>query len=498
LSLNNAEIDLVISELEITGSQIQNIIQPDFSSLFLSLYDRGIKKDLLISLAPGKTRLNLTERRFPKPAKQQRFVQFLKARILGGRIAYVTQPGKERIVKIKIDNDEWETFLWVRLWGGSANIIATDSELTILDLFYRRPGKNEISGGKLCLPENAAQSAAGGAGTDTTPDTLAEAQESGKKGTTYKVRDYPNGKGNLFNTFIDNYYADAGLSDERERIREKITGKITRKLLILKSSLDRVSDELGAPGSFDRFRQYGQLILSSSHLIKPADKWLETENYFDNGNLISIELDTSLTPEENAEKYFKKYKKAKAAQSILQEEKNNIESRIKKLDETLASLDAINDVEKLNKINSEDELKKENNVFPGKSSLPGLQFYSGSYKFLVGKASTENDALLRKHVKGNDYWLHARDYPGSYVFIKYINGKSIPLEILIEGGNLALYFSKGRNSGKGEVYYTQVKYLRRAKGAKTGTVLPTQEKNLFIILDKKILGKLLGRNSEEA
>lgn len=497
MSLNNAEIDLIISELDISGSRIQNIIQPDFSSLFLSLYSRGVKKDLLISLAQNKTRLNLTNRRFPKPAKQQRFVQFLKARIPEGIITDITQPGKERIVRIRIDNEEWITFLWIRLWGGSANIIATDENLNILDLFYRRPGKNETSGKKLELPENvlkSAQETGNTAGQDNTGVSASEeTKAASNREKTYSVREYPTGNEYPFNTFIDRFYSEEIESLEKDKIREIIKGKINKKLSLLKSSLERISDELGNPGSFNRFKQYGQLILSGSYLIKPGDKWFKTENYFDNGNLISIELDSTLSPEENAESYFKKYKKAKSAQSNLNEEKNSIEARIEKLNQTIASLDTIDDTGKLKKIISGEDLNKDKIE---KEEVPGLQFFSGGYRFLVGRTAAENDALLRKHVRGNDYWLHARDYPGGYVFIKYLNGKSVPLEILIEAGNLAVYFSKGRNSGKGEVYYTRVKYLRRAKGAKTGTVLPTQEKNLSIVLNKNILGKLLNRGKE--
>jgi predicted ribosome quality control (RQC) complex YloA/Tae2 family protein len=93
-------------------------------------------------------------------------------------------------------------------------------------------------------------------------------------------------------------------------------------------------------------------------------------------------------------------------------------------------------------------------------------------------------------VRGNDIWIHARDYAGAYVFIKYRSGKTAPLDILLDGGNLALFYSKGRNNGSGDCYYTQVKYLRRAKNGPRGKVIPTQEKNISIKLDQKRLKKL--------
>jgi predicted ribosome quality control (RQC) complex YloA/Tae2 family protein len=121
---------------------------------------------------------------------------------------------------------------------------------------------------------------------------------------------------------------------------------------------------------------------------------------------------------------------------------------------------------------------------------PGLSFRRKDWLIIVGRDAAENDALLRRHVKGNDLWLHARDYPGSYVFIKQRSGKSVPLDILLDAGNLAIFYSKGRNNGEGDLFYTPVKYLRRAKDGPKGLVLPTQEKNLHIKVDEGRLREL--------
>jgi predicted ribosome quality control (RQC) complex YloA/Tae2 family protein len=108
----------------------------------------------------------------------------------------------------------------------------------------------------------------------------------------------------------------------------------------------------------------------------------------------------------------------------------------------------------------------------------------------VGRNAAENDELLRHNVKGSDWWLHVRDYSGGYVFIRAKKEKSVPLEILLYAGNLAVYHSKARKNGEADLYYTQVKFLRRAKNAPKGTVLPTQEKNLHIKIDAEKLRRL--------
>jgi predicted ribosome quality control (RQC) complex YloA/Tae2 family protein len=123
---------------------------------------------------------------------------------------------------------------------------------------------------------------------------------------------------------------------------------------------------------------------------------------------------------------------------------------------------------------------------------PGLLFNSGEFTILIGRNAKENDQLLRRHVRGNDLWLHTRDYPGGYVFIRAQKGKSVPLDVLLDAGNLAVHFSKAKANGRAELYYTQVKHLRRVKGGPLGLVLPTHEKNLGVVVDQIRLDRLLG------
>ena len=102
---------------------------------------------------------------------------------------------------------------------------------------------------------------------------------------------------------------------------------------------------------------------------------------------------------------------------------------------------------------------------------------------------------MRHYARGNDTWLHVRDCPGGFVFIKAqgIN-KSVPQKVLVTAGNLAVFYSKARKQGEADLYKTEVKNLRRAKNAKIGTVLPYNEKNMFIKLDYKIIESL--RNTD--
>jgi predicted ribosome quality control (RQC) complex YloA/Tae2 family protein len=83
------------------------------------------------------------------------------------------------------------------------------------------------------------------------------------------------------------------------------------------------------------------------------------------------------------------------------------------------------------------------------------------------------------------------------VFIKAESGKSVPLETLLDAGNLAIHYSKAKKAEEADLYYTQVKYLRRPKEGKKGLVIPTQEKNLSVKLDRERLERLQGERSAQ-
>jgi len=136
-------------------------------------------------------------------------------------------------------------------------------------------------------------------------------------------------------------------------------------------------------------------------------------------------------------------------------------------------------------------LKEEKPIQQKVETQVGLICISHGFTILIGRTAKENDFLLRHQTRGNDYWFHTRDYPGGYVFIKNIRNKSIPLDTLLDAANLAVLFSKGKNAGKIDLYYTQVKYLRRAKNGPLGLVLPTNEKNLCIDFNKLRAQQLL-------
>ena len=472
MSLNWKEIDLVLTELDLPGRSVQKVRQPDFKSLIIELFKPGDPLSLYICLGSGETRLHRLSRKLPAADTLQRFAQMLRSRIGGGRISEARQIGEDRIVLLKVVRAGEETELWIRLWGGAANIIVTDPDGVIIDAFYRRPGKGEVSGG-VYRP-------------------LEEIEKSKRSGSTkvFSVREI-GGDGD-FNGRIERHYFDHFGEESRERLREKAAESLERDLTALESLLEKLIARRAEFDLADSYRKSGDILLSSLHLIKPGDTWLDTVDFYDDDRPIRIELDPRAAPEQNAEMYFLRYRKAKAGRDHIEEEIADTRRRIGEAESRIAALlrsPAGSDTGELTGIVRHPPRRQSSEG--GKGDPPGLRYVSGEYPIYVGRTSIENDELLRSWVKGNDYWLHTRDYPGGYVFIRTQPKKSVPLDVLLDAGNLALFYSKGRASGRGELYYTQVKYLRRAKDGKRGTVLPTREKNLSIRLDEARLKRMM-------
>lgn len=465
MSLNWKEIDRILEELDLPDTHIQEIVQPDFTSLVLTLYRPGNRFRVLVSFDGAHTRLNRTERRFTKPKTAQRFVQFLSSRVKGGRIVSAAQIDRDRIVRVEVVRAGETSVIWIRLWGNAGNMIVTDSGGTILDAFYRRPKRNEVTGGRFPPDEKPKR-------------TAARLEE-------FEVRPIPDGLS--LNAAIDAEYGERhderALQTEKKRVRALLTARIAR----LDARLSTVEAARDTADDATRFREIGDIIAANAHAIAPNARRLSAEDFYHNNTPVEIPIDPELSPGENAQRYYSLYKKSAERSKTREQDVANLRAR---RDQAQAELDSIDSL-------SIDELRER---FPPRvmkleaeaAETPGLKYDSNGYTILVGRTAIENDALLRRHVRGNDVWLHTRDYPGGYVFVKSKPGKSVPLDVLLDAGTLALVYSKARRSGRADLYYTFVKHLRRAKGAKLGTVLPTHEKNLVVTLDPARVRRLTG------
>ena len=192
MSLNCAEIDKILEELDLEGSYIQKVVQSSYSVMALHLY-KTRPMSLIICLEPGACRLHETSRKIPKFDKPLRFMELLRSRLRGAKITEAVQLNNDRIVRLSLETASGMLYLYIRLWSGAANMLLVDNGI-IVDAFYRRPSRHEVSGEPWQpLPQE-----------HLTAGTV-ETEAPDKPIKTYIVRSYDTSK--TFNEAIDEWYA---------------------------------------------------------------------------------------------------------------------------------------------------------------------------------------------------------------------------------------------------------------------------------------------------
>ena len=234
----------------------------------------------------------------------------------------------------------------------------------------------------------------------------------------------------------------------------------------------------------EKYRVWGELLNTYGYEVEPGAKSMEALNYYTN-EMIQIPLDETMTPQENAKKYFDKYSKLKRTKESLDTLLQETGDEIKHLESIAASLDIASSEEDLVQIKEEmmeyGYVKRKNTG--GKkvkvTSRPYHYISSDGYDIYVGKNNFQNDELSFKFASGNDWWFHAKGQPGSHVIVKSKN-EELPDRTFEEAGKLAAYYSKGRQAPKVEIDYTQKKNLRKPTGGKPGFVVYYTNYSLLI------------------
>lgn len=262
------------------------------------------------------------------------------------------------------------------------------------------------------------------------------------------------------------------------RIRQKSTD--IRKIVttILERSykkLDIQEKQLKDTEKKDKYRIYGELINTYGYNIEDGADKLTALNYYTNEE-ITIPLDNTLTPTENANKYFARYNKLKRTYEAGTRLIKEITEEIQYLESIENALDIATTEDDLNNI--KDELShtgyikksaKKGNSRP-QNNKPLHFVSSDGFHIYVGKNNLQNDELTFKTASNSDWWFHAKKMPGSHVIVKS-DGKELPDRTFEEAASLAAYYSKGRDQDKVEIDYVQKKEVKKPAGSKPGFVV---------------------------
>ena len=500
MSLNCAEIDKILEELDLEGSYIQKVVQSSYSVMVLYLY-KTRPMSLVICLEPGACRLHETTRKIPKFDKPLRFMELLRSRLRGAKITEAVQLNNDRIVRLSLETSSGMLYLYIRLWSGAANMLLVDNGI-IVDAFYRRPSRHEVSGepwqplpgeSEATTTQTFGNEPSAAAGSESkavaeSVSTTVSPIAADKPVKTYTVRSYDASK--TFNEAIDEWYARQAPVLSLEALRAEAERFYGLKIEKISRALEKLEAKKHSFLQADTLKHQGDLLLANLYRIPQGASSVELEDYAADNRIIRIALDPRKTAQENAAGYYERYKKAVSGLEALTDDIEASKRMLAALNEELAKLRVEENPYLIENVLHKRKIPVQRKQAAQGKERPGLTFYHDGWILYVGRTAAENDELLRHHVRGKDMWLHVRDYSGGYVFIKNKNGKTVPLPVLIAAGNLAVFYSKARRNGQADLYYTAVKDLRRAKNAPKGTVLPSNEKNLSIKLDPVVLKQL--------
>ncbi len=284
---------------------------------------------------------------------------------------------------------------------------------------------------------------------------------------------------------------------------QKIKNLTTQMNRIISSNKDKaykkykkVSGQLKGAYNADKYKLKGELITANIYQLKKGESSVKLPNYYQNNKEVTITLDSQLTPAENAQKYFKKYEKAKRSIKYLENEKRKDKNEINYLKQVEVNIEQAEEVAELEEIHEElvNEgyiRKQKRNRQKHQKKLPPLKFKSSNdYDILVGRNNRQNDKLTKKIANNQDLWFHVKDISGSHTIVRNHTQDEIPEDTILEAAQVAAFYSKGRNSSNVPVDYTLVKDVKKPKGAKPGMVYYENQSTLYVNPDEELVQNL--------
>lgn len=315
--------------------------------------------------------------------------------------------------------------------------------------------------------------------------------------TSYSEYNYEIRKFDSASKMLEAFYASKNavsvMKQKTAELRKLVTNAIERSSKKYDLQLKQLKDTEGR----EKYKIYGELITAFGYNLEPGARELRAMNYYNNNEEIKIPLDPTLTPMENAKRYFEKYNKMKrtydALSALIKETKDEIDHlksvqnalEIATNEEDLA--DVKHELMEYGYIKKKSFDKKNMSKGSGKNakSQPLHYISSDGYHIYVGKNNYQNEELTFKLADKDDWWFHAKNQPGSHVIVK--SGKDeLPDRTFEEAAKLAAYYSSVKDAKKVEVDYTQIKNIKKPKGSKPGFVI--YYTNYSMIADTDISG----------
>ena len=531
---------------ELVNGRIQKINQPFEQELVLQIRSNRQSHRLLLSAHPVFGRIQLTQTTFENPAQPSTFIMVLRKYLQGALIESIEQVENDRIVEITVSNkneigDHIQATLIIEIMGKHSNILLVDkSSHKILEVIkhvgfsqnsYRTllPGSTYIAPPSteslnpftikdeklfeiLQTQETTAknlQSLFQGLGRDTANELenilvneklstfrnfFSQETKPCLTETSFSPFPFANQVGEPFaslSDLLDTYYKDKA---ERDRVKQQASELIRRvenELQKNRHKLKKQEKELLATDNAEEFRQKGELLTTFLHQVPNDQDQVILDNYYTN-QPITIALDKALTPNQNAQRYFKRYQKLKEAVKYLTDLIEETKATILYLEsvETVLNQAGLEEIAEIREelIQTGFIRRKQREKIQKRKKPEQYLASDGKTIIYVGRNNLQNEELTFKMARKEELWFHAKDIPGSHVVI---SGNLDPSdEVKTDAAELAAYFSQARLSNLVQVDMIEVKKLNKPTGGKPGFVTYTGQKTLRVTPDPEKIASM--------
>ena len=525
---------------ELLGGRIQKINQPFEQELVLQIRSNRKSHKLLLSAHSVFGRVQLTETTFENPAVPNTFIMVMRKYLQGAVIEAIQQVDNDRILEISVSNkneigDSVAVTLVIEIMGKHSNIILLDkSSGKIIEAikhvgFSQNSYRTILPGSTYVAPPQTGslnpftvgdeklfeilhtedlepkrlQQIFQGLGRDTatelsgrlTADKLktfraffASPTQPSLTEKSFSALLFSDSKTQMstLSELLDTFYKDKAERDRVNQQASELIRRVENELEKNRKKLVKQEEELLATENAEEFRQKGELLTTFLHQVPNDQNQVELDNYY-TGEKISISLDKALTPNQNAQRYFKRYQKLKEAvkhlTSLIEETRTTI-LYLESVETALAQASLTEIAEIREELIQTGFIRRRQREKIQKRQKPEKYLATdGQTIILVGRNNLQNDELTFKIAKKDELWFHAKDIPGSHVVI---TGNLQPSdEVKTDAAELAAYFSKARLSNLVQVDMIETRKLNKPTGGKPGFVTYTGQKTLRVTPDEE-------------
>jgi len=525
---------------ELLGGRIQKINQPFEQELVLQIRSNRKSHKLLLSAHSVFGRVQLTDTTFENPAVPNTFIMVMRKYLQGAVIEAIQQVENDRILEISVSNkneigDSVAVTLVIEIMGKHSNIILLDkSSGKIIEAikhvgFSQNSYRTILPGSTYVAPPQTGslnpftvgdeklfeilhtedlepkrlQQIFQALGRDTatelsgrlTADKLktfraffASPTQPSLTEKSFSALLFSDSKTQMstLSELLDTFYKDKAERDRVNQQASELIRRVENELEKNRKKLVKQEEELLATENAEEFRQKGELLTTFLHQVPNDQNQVELDNYY-TGEKISISLDKALTPNQNAQRYFKRYQKLKEAvkhlTSLIEETRTTI-LYLESVETALAQASLTEIAEIREELIQTGFIRRRQREKIQKRQKPEKYLATdGQTIILVGRNNLQNDELTFKIAKKDELWFHAKDIPGSHVVI---TGNLQPSdEVKTDSAELAAYFSKARLSNLVQVDMIETRKLNKPTGGKPGFVTYTGQKTLRVTPDEE-------------